>query len=193
MKKKLPGSGPQAVFTLKVTLLGSEPPIWRRVRLPADATLDALHEVLQEIFDWDGNHLHVFIQNWRGRDRIYFSDPLNLDDCEDELDFPIAHLLKRTGGKCHYEYDLGDSWMHEIVLEKVSKEPVRPSTAVCMAGARAAPLEDCGGLFGFYHNLEVLKQPEHPEHADLMEWMSDYDPESFDLAAINRHLVKIKL
>jgi hypothetical protein len=83
--------------------------------------------------------------------------------------------------------------MHEIVLEKVSEESVRPGIAVCLAGTRAAPPEDCGGLFGFYHNLDVLKQPEHPAYADLMEWMGDYDPEAFELAGLNRALARIKV
>ena len=70
---------------------------------------------------------------------------------------------------------------------------MRPVVAVCLAGEQAAPPEDCGGIPGFYHNLDVLKKPRSREYAEIKEWMGDYDPAAFDLAAINRRLVKIKL
>ena len=48
------------VAQLKVALAHVRPPIWRRVLLPATATLGDLHEVIQVLFGWDGDHLRVF-------------------------------------------------------------------------------------------------------------------------------------
>jgi hypothetical protein len=53
--------GPQIpTYQLKITLTRVRPPVWRRVRVPATATLDELHRVIQIAFDWDDDHLHVF-------------------------------------------------------------------------------------------------------------------------------------
>ena len=50
----------EQVAELKVSLSHTRPPIWRRVRLPAAATLADLHQVIQVLFGWDGDHLHLF-------------------------------------------------------------------------------------------------------------------------------------
>jgi hypothetical protein len=201
MKKKLPGSGPYAVFTLKVTLLGSEPPIWRRLRLPSNVTMADLHWVLQTAFDWTNSHMHQFMLRFGTEKVVYyglpdkelFSDSGFGHATKDEKKVRLGSLLEKTGDVCHYEYDFGDSWLHEIALEEIAEESVRPVVAVCLAGEQAAPPEDCGGIPGFYHNLDVLKKPRSREYAEIKEWMGDYDPAAFDLAAINRRLVRTKL
>ena len=201
MKKKLPGSGPHAIFTVKVTLLDTDPPIWRRLRLPGNTTLADLHWVLQTAFGWTNSHMHQFMHRFGTRDAMYYGKPekqpfLDLGpghDTKDEKKARLGNLLEKPGDACHYEYDFGDSWIHEIELEVIAEEPVRPAVAVCLGGENAAPPEDCGGIPGFYHNLEVLKKPRHPEHADVKEWMGDYDPAAFDPVAVSRQLARVKL
>lgn len=114
-------------------------------------------------------------------------------DTKDENKARLTNLLGKPEDVCHYEYDFGDSWLHEIALEEIADESVRSVVAVCLAGDRAAPPEDCGGIPGFYHNLAVLKKPRSREYVEIKEWMGDYDPASFDLAAINDSLARIKL
>ncbi len=54
-----------------------------------------------------------------------------------------------------------------------------------MAGRRRCPPEDCGGPWGYYHLLEVLADPKHEEHAELLEWVGGrYDAEEFDPAEV---------
>ena len=37
--------------------------------------------------------------------------------------------------------------------------------------------------------LEVLKEREHPEHEEMVEWLGgEFDPEEFNLKEINRQL-----
>jgi hypothetical protein len=62
----------------------------------------------------------------------------------------------------------------------------------CVAGARACPPEDCGGVGGYYHLLEALADPEHEDHDMLLEWVgSRYNPEAFDLEKVDRALKRL--
>lgn len=92
-----------------------------------------------------------------------------------------------------YEYDFGDSWTHQIVLEKILPPSPELKAPQCIAGARACPPEDCGGVFGYAELLTALRDPSHPEHEDMLEWMGgEYDPAFFDLEAVNDQLVPRK-
>jgi hypothetical protein len=99
---------------LKVALLGVDPPVWRRVRVPSITSLGTLHSVVQVLFGWDGDHLHVF--DVKGE---YYSDPFrNLEQTRDEFVTRIAGVLSAPKQKIVYRYDLGADWRHEIVLEE---------------------------------------------------------------------------
>jgi hypothetical protein len=60
-----------------------------------------------------------------------------------------------------------------------------------IAGAHAAPPEECGGIPGFYAQLEILDDPKHPDHEDVKDWFADYDPNSLDEQAIKNRLARI--
>ena len=99
---------------LKVTLARWRPPIWRTVLLPATASLSARHRVIQVVYGWDGDHLHVF----RVR-RATYSDPsFELEGAGDEYSVRVRDALAAGGGKIVYEYDFGAGWTHEIALQK---------------------------------------------------------------------------
>ena len=71
--------------------------------------------------------------------------------------------------------------------EKRQKHPL------CLAGKRSGPLEDCGGIGGYYEFLEAIDNPKHPNHEDMLEWAGgDFDVERFDMEEISRLLSKIK-
>jgi hypothetical protein len=99
-----------------------------------------------------------------------------------------------TGGRKTflYEYDMGDSWRHDITLLG-TVEGKEGEKIACTAGARACPPEDCGGVSGYYHLLEALADPGHEDHDMLLEWVgSRYDPEAFDVKAIDRALKRLR-
>src|SRR6266446_5542618 len=101
------------VAELKVSLADFRPPIWRRVRLPVTATLADLHEVIQVLFGWDGDHLHLFQLG-----KKQYGDPFgHLEGTGDEAAVRIRDAVA-SGGKITYTYDLGASWEHEITLGK---------------------------------------------------------------------------
>ncbi len=179
--------GRPVTFVLKVTLREVRPPIWRRVRVAGDLTLRELHHVLQIALGWTDSHLHEF--EIRGK-RYGMPDP-HEDFGEpplEEQDYSLQGLL-RKGNRFGYLYDFGDGWQHDVVIEREEAPEQRASKAECLAGARAAPPEDCGGVHGYADLLEALADPAHERHAELREWVGPYfAPEEFDLVIVNREL-----
>jgi transcriptional regulator with XRE-family HTH domain len=185
-------SAPAAVYQLKITLRHLKPAIWRRVQVPNDITLGQLHDVIQTAMGWDNCHLHEFRQGESrfGMTHDPMGGPLETDSL-DENDYRLCELGLREKSTFLYEYDFGDSWEHQIVLEKVLSLP-SGFVPACLKGARACPIEDSGGPWGYTENLAILADPNHPEHAELAEWMGlNFDPEVFDLEAINRRLASL--
>jgi hypothetical protein len=127
------------VLQLKVTLAGWRPPIWRRVLLPATATLGELHRVIQALFGWDGDHLHAFTVG-----RKEYSDPsfeLEALEMSSEYDLRVSHALTPAARKLIYTYDFGAGWRHEIVLEKESDRQPDQAYPVCVAFKGNSPVE----------------------------------------------------
>ena len=103
----------------------------------------------------------------------------------------LAAVMGRIGAKAVYTYDFRDSWEHELVLvvEKVLVPEPGQSYPTCIDGQRQGPPEDCGGIGGFYHLLEAIRDPEHDDHEELSEWLGrDFDPDAFSVDAVNRRL-----
>jgi Plasmid pRiA4b ORF-3-like protein len=98
------GSGVrERVFQLKIALVGVRPAVWRRVLIPASATLGDLHRVIQVVLAWDNDHLHMFTTEF-GR----YADPYyELDDCDDEDAIRLSRVLTRAGAQISYLYDFG--------------------------------------------------------------------------------------
>lgn len=179
------------IYQIKVTLLGTEPPIWRRLLVPAHLTLSQLHDVLQAALGWDDGHMHEFSM---GKERF---GPPNPQDMEtfmgmppviDERTVPLSTVLVRIGGKLKYTYDFGDEWEHGIVLEK--RLPADPNLTypLCTEGRRACPPEDCGGIYGYYDLVEAIGDPDHERHEEMLDWIGEFDPEAFSLDEVNRKM-----
>lgn len=89
-----------------------------------------------------------------------------------------------------YEYDFGDSWQHEVVLEEVTESQPGIKYPRCVDGQRACPPEDVGGVWGFIDFLDAIANPDHSEHEDMLEWHGPYAPASFDAAHATRRMKK---
>jgi Plasmid pRiA4b ORF-3-like protein len=178
------------IYQIKVTLLGTRPPIWRRLLVPADLTLAQLHTVLQIAMGWENGHMHEFSVGQRRFGRPEPADPLmSMPPTESEHTARLAAVLGRAGTKMIYTYDFGDGWEHGIVLEKrLSAEP-DTTYPVCTDGRLACPPEDCGGIPGFYDILDALDDPDHERHEEVSDWIGeDFDPQAFSLELVNRKL-----
>lgn len=178
----VPSSRPFAaggVLQLEVTLLDTNPPIWRRVLVDGGSTLDRLHEVIQAAFGWWNYHLHEFEV---GAKRYGVPDP------EESWGEPLqdegrARLdaIAREHSSFRYTYDFGDGWEHRVVVEKVLPQDTATTVPACIGGRRACPPEDCGGTWGYRELLEILADPTHPEHEERLEWLGrTLDPDAFD-------------
>ncbi|MDQ1240355.1 MAG: hypothetical protein QG577_2541 [Thermodesulfobacteriota bacterium] len=174
------------VYQMKVTLRGIRPPIWRRIQVAGDTTLGRLHRILQEVMGWEESHLHEFFVHGES-----YSDPVLLDtnDVMDEKKARLDKLISLEKEKFVYMYDFGDSWEHQILVEKILPMDPRTNYPVCLTGKRACPPEDCGGVWGYEEMLEIIKDPGHPEYQDTLEWLGEeFAPDLFDLQNINRRL-----
>jgi hypothetical protein len=178
---------------MKITLRDSKPPIWRRLQVAADTNLEKLHIILQIAFGWTNSHLHQFII-----DGQYYSLPeFGLGDYSHEVLNEERVKLGRLGlepkRKFYYEYDFGDGWEHEIVVEKILEAEAGVKYPRCIGGKRVCPPEDCGGIWGYARLLEVISDPSDPEHESMMEWLGGpFDPERFDTEEANKELSAIR-
>ena len=184
-----PWSTTPVVYQIKVTLKGSRPPIWRRIQVISDMTLAQLHRLLQCVMGWEDAHLYQFVVSG-----IRYGDPRLLGelDAEDARTVPLATLGLREKVKFVYEYDLGDSWERELLVEKILPRDEGKRSPVCLMGKRACPPEDCGGIWGYASLLAAIRDPEHPEHDERLEWVGgECDPDIFDLDEVNRELQRL--
>jgi hypothetical protein len=175
-------------YRLKVTIRGIRPPIWRRLEVDGALTLAKLHEVLQIAFGWTDSHLHQFVAQG-----VTYGEPHPDYEWEvrDERKVRLRDVLTKVRERMIYEYDFGDDWQHEIVLEAIEPRVAGVRLPRCVAGRRHGPPEDVGGPPGYAHLLQVLREAEHPEREEFLEWLGgeDFDPDAFDAAEVTAHLV----
>ena len=173
----------RSIYQLKVSLLGSRPPIWRRLLVASTDNLEDVHIALQIVMGWANEHLHEFAKDGK---RYGIPDEDFPSDVRDEIDYRLDQVLKKEKDKLNYVYDFGDGWEHEVVLEKILPFETGTVLPVCLEGGRSCPPEDVGGIPGYEMFLEAISDPSHPEHEELLEWVGgDFDPEHFDLAMTN--------
>lgn len=180
------GKSKPSVYQIKVILIGSEPPIWRRMLVAGNMTLPKVHATLQIVMGWKHSHLHQFVV-----DGQYFGvpDPDFAPRVKNEARVKLKQLLPAEGDGAVYEYDFGDGWEHGLLLEKIFPNEKGEPLPRCIDGKRTCPPEDCGGIGGYANLLEALENPKHPDHEELSEWLEEgFDPEYFDPSAANFEL-----
>lgn len=173
----------EEIYQLKITIADSKPPIWRRVLVSSTYTLDKLHDVIQACFEWEHSHLYGF----------EISGKIYDDETPGSLSKSLHSLSLGTQQVFKYIYDFGDNWEHTVVLEKIAPNDSSKNFPYCLGGERAAPPEDCGGIWGYENKLEVLADKEHPDYEDILGWMgNNIEPELFDLKEVNERLASLR-
>lgn len=192
MIRSAEAGGGTPLYQLKITLRHSKPPIWRRVVVRADVRLDHLHRIIQITMGWMDCHLHQFRVG-----RLYYGVPdrefEDLGETLNEKQYTLADLAPAAKEKFIYEYDFGDSWEHEVLVEKVLAPDPAFKHPVCLGGANQRPPEDCGGIPGYYELLAVLANPKHEQHEEMKAWVGGgWDAGRFDLEETNARLKRLK-
>jgi len=178
------------IATLRIELNDSDPLIWRVAEVPTSITLNVLHDIVQDTMGWLDYHLWEIVINGQ-------TYGLPMDDGWGAAPRKVAakvrlrDVLSPGMATIDYTYDFGDSWEHRLVVSDV--RPGDPGTVYpCfIAGERDCPPEDCGGIPGFYEMLEARADPDHPDHAEISEWLEGYDPDALDVFPIKVALGRI--
>lgn len=173
----------EKIYQLKVSLVRSNPLIWRRFLVSDRTLLPDLHRMIQAAMGWTNSHLHQFLHM-----HDYLGHPVLLEDMEvrDYRKIRIGTILKAPKDSLKYEYDFGDGWLHDVVLQKIHSKSEN-AYPFFIDGAYACPPEDCGGIPGFENFLQVLADPNHEEHEEMLEWYGgSFDPTKFDPLEVSK-------
>lgn len=178
-------------FQLKIAIKNSKPPIWRRVIVPAGITFSQLSIILNKVMGWCGYHLFEFEFYHRELRIIEDADDMAIgygpfDYLEASTTFVREFLEEEEWFT--YTYDLGDDWTHRVTIEKVIMDYEYNYPKV-LKYKGDCPIEDCGGIYGYYECLEIISDPTHPEYEDRLEWMQLQGyPNEYDLENVNQAL-----
>lgn len=175
-------------YRVRIDLMGTKPPLWRRLDISSDLFLDDFHDIIQAAFGWTDSHLHRFGcgPEYYSHDTEYYLCPF--DVAEGETGIPedqvrVDEVLAEIGDKLFYTYDFGDDWQHTIRLEAVGCHEDSAPRAICTAGRRSGPAEDCSGVYG-YELIVAATDPTHTDHASAVAeyarcFGDDADPACF--------------
>ena len=167
----------------------------RTLIVPDNLNFYQLHNILQNAFEWHNEHLHQFVTkiNKRGAP-LEVIKPDVIDDCAgfdlyktiNSTSVTVSEIFERYN-LIGYIYDFGDGWEHSIKLKRFIDDFDKPYPH-CTKATGDAPMEDSGGVYGFFEKMQILDNPEHPEY----EWISDWVKSSWwhpvDIELINRRL-----
>ena len=163
-----------------VELRGVRPLIWRRLLVPSDMNLTQLHQVLQCAMGWKNKHSYTF--------ESATSVPLSLSWPNES----VGKVFSAIEGTLIYLYDPGDGWEHEVTLDERLPCDADRDHAVCLAGERACPPEDCGGVPGYADVLKAIQKTNDKRYSELREWTGmTFDPLAFSVDEVNRSLARL--
>lgn len=179
------------VYQFNIVLQEVAPPIWRTIQVPGTYSFWDLHVAIQDAMGWLDYHLHLFRVNRPGSG---YAVPIGIPD-EDAFEgdepilpgweIPITSYFAHSGMVAQYEYDFGDGWEHEVTLEAIVPRQKGTRYPRCIAGERACPPEDCGGVGGYESLFAVMGDPSHEEYDSMLEWLGGrFEPERFNAGAV---------
>ena len=177
---------PRLMLQMLVVLGGTDPLVWRRIRVPATSSFWDLHVAIQDAMGWQDRHLHEFeVLDPRSGTvlRLGIPDPDGGDDgrlVAGWTHFPLDYAVGSTP-PMQYTYDMGDDWRHAVVFEGFEQSPGRGElTPGCVAGGGACPPEVAGGVRNYAELLAASRDASHPGHEEARGWLGEgFDPSTF--------------
>ncbi len=165
------------IYQFRIELLDIEPMIWRRIQVPAEYSFWDLHVAIQDSMGWLDYHLHEYrVKRPHGRKVVEIGIP----DTETDRnvlpgwEVPISAYFVEPGVVAAYDYDFGDGWQHNILLEGILLREHSAKYPLCVAGERACPPEDCSGIPGYERLLSAISKPRTDEYKDMVAWLKGH-------------------
>ena len=178
------------IYQFKIILEDVKPKIWRRIHVPEKYSFWDFHVAIQDAMGWTDSHLHQFkIMNPKDCKESCIGIPDDENFIDDSMrtvtagwkEFIRNYFSKEDYDCCYYEYDFGDGWIHKVELENILPATPDCKYPICIAGERACPPEDCGGVDGYKNFLKIINNPRHEEHQSMLEWVGgSFDSEKFN-------------
>ena len=178
------------IAKLRIELNDSDPLIWRVVEIPTSITLKVLHDIVQITMGWLDYHLWELVIGGQTYG-LPMDDDWGAAPRKVAAKVRLRDVLAPGMITIDYTYDFGDSWEHRLVVSDVRRGDLGTAYPRFIDGERVCPPEDCGGIPGFYEMLEARSDPAHPDHAEITEWLDDYDPDELDVFPIQGALDRI--
>ena len=193
-KSKFIGPSKQE-FHIRIKLNDAPVKIWRELVVPSNITLEMLAYVLIEAMGWLHEHLYQF----RGKNDIYYINSAQIKEQEESFigffsrdqhrnseEYSLEMLLQPKGDRIKFEYDFGDSWVHDLWVKSARDYAPGEEPAIRLLKAHGeCPPEDCGGVWGYADLLEAnQKKRKTAEEKERLEWYDipkDFNPEECDL------------
>jgi len=177
---------PTEILQINITLMRTNPKIWRRILVTQNLNLERLHDAIQISMGWTFSHLFEFTVG----DRKYGEpDPYAPAGSQafHARNLKLSAIVDRNIKNFSYIYDFGDHWEHEILIEKQIVADSSQRYPVFVHGEGRCPPEDVGGIDGFEEFLSAIKDPSHEDYQHYQDWVGEnYDPNTIDLEGINQ-------
>jgi hypothetical protein len=112
--------------------------VWRRIAVPARASLDALAGAILNAYQFDHDHLYEF--SYRNRFGVWeraMHPAMDEGPSADEV--RVGDVPLQVGQRMTYLYDFGDSWRFDVALERVEAGETESAKPVILDGRGKAP------------------------------------------------------
>ena len=185
----------QKEFHLRIKLNNAPVPVWREIKVPSNISLEFLAYIIEEAMGWWHEHLHMFRDKdtlYKNRKKIKAEEEMYAWHKSRSLpteDYALSDLLPQKGKRVKYEYDFGDSWVHDVWMKGVEDYTGDHQPGLYLVKAKGAcPPEDCGGVWG-YSDLLYLKNKKRKTSDDKerLEWYGI--DRNFDENAIDQEML----
>ena len=162
-----------SILRIKIVLDGSRPPVNRIILVDRSVSQAQLHHIVQAAMGWRGTEDFQFF-------------PSEHQDLPTAGEVQASDMFSPTNKHCGYEFD---GWYHDLELLSREKPEGRRFYPVCIAGERACPPEDIGGVAEYNKMLKALNDPQHPDYREMAGWLTqDFHPDAFNIEQANLRL-----
>ncbi len=179
-KRKFIGTS-KCEYHIRIKLNDSPVKIWRELVVPSNITLELLAFVLIDAMGWAHEHLYQF----RGKNDVFYMNSHEIKEHKNSFfgflsrvqyvnteTTSLGMVLQPKGGRIKFEYDMGDSWTHDVWVKNARDYAKDEEPVIKLLKAEGAcPPENCGGVWGYAELLELNnKKRKTAEDKERLEW-----------------------